>query len=86
MADVFPQKDLADAVVKNAYTFATSLARNNGDGSFTLEPLPLEAPVEAADAQQCRTDALCHRESFDGFVKDADTMRPKPRTSAELLQ
>jgi hypothetical protein len=45
MADVFPQKDLADAVVKNAYTFATTLVRNNGDGSFTLELLPLEAQV-----------------------------------------
>jgi enediyne biosynthesis protein E4 len=45
MPDVFPQKDLADAVVKNAYTFATSLVRNNGDGSFTLEPLPLEAQI-----------------------------------------
>ena len=45
VADVFPQKDLDDAVVKNAYTFATSLVRNNGDGSFTLVPLPLEAQI-----------------------------------------
>jgi enediyne biosynthesis protein E4 len=45
VADVIPQKDLNDAVVKNAYTFATSVARNNGDGTFTLVPLPLEAQI-----------------------------------------
>jgi enediyne biosynthesis protein E4 len=45
VADVFPGKDLDDAVVKTAYTFATSLARNNGDGSFTLVPLPREAQI-----------------------------------------
>ncbi|HEV8509146.1 MAG TPA: VCBS repeat-containing protein, partial [Gemmatimonadales bacterium] len=36
---------LADAVVKQAETFATALARNNGDGSFTLVPLPREAQI-----------------------------------------
>ncbi|HKC80497.1 MAG TPA: VCBS repeat-containing protein, partial [Gemmatimonadaceae bacterium] len=45
MAEVFPEKDLDDAVVKSAYTFATSLVKNNGDGSFTLVPLPLEAQI-----------------------------------------
>jgi hypothetical protein len=45
VADVFPKKDLDEAVVKNAYTFATSLVRNNGDGTFTLVPLPLEAQI-----------------------------------------
>jgi hypothetical protein len=45
LTDIFPAKDLADAVVKNAYTFATVLAKNNGDGSFTLVPLPLEAQL-----------------------------------------
>ena len=45
VADVFPQKDLDDAVVKSAYTFATSLVKNNGDGSFSLVPLPLEAQI-----------------------------------------
>ncbi len=45
VADVFPQKDLDEAVVKTAYTFATSLVRNNGDGSFTMVPLPLEAQI-----------------------------------------
>jgi len=42
---VFPQKELSDAIIKNAYTFATTLARNNGDGSFTMVPLPLEAQI-----------------------------------------
>jgi hypothetical protein len=37
--------DLSGAVVRKAETFATSLARNNGDGSFTLVPLPREAQI-----------------------------------------
>jgi hypothetical protein len=45
ITDVFPQQDLSDAVVKNAYTFATTLVRNNGDGTFTMLPLPLEAQI-----------------------------------------
>ncbi len=34
---------LSDATVQQAETFTTALARNNGDGSFTLVPLPREA-------------------------------------------
>jgi hypothetical protein len=45
MDDVFPGKELDGAVVRNAYTFATSLVRNNGDGTFTMVPLPLEAQI-----------------------------------------
>lgn len=45
LTDVFPPADLADAIVKNAYTFATTLVRNNGDGSFTMIPLPREAQM-----------------------------------------
>lgn len=37
--------DLSEAIVRQAETFATALARNNGDGSFTLIPLPPEAQV-----------------------------------------
>jgi enediyne biosynthesis protein E4 len=72
MAEVFPQKDLADAVVKNAYTFATTLARNNGDGSFTLEPLPLEAQIApiygilAADIDGDGKQDLLMAGNFDG--------------------
>jgi hypothetical protein len=45
VADIFPAKELEDAVLKTAYTFATSFVRNNGDGSFTVLPLPLEAQI-----------------------------------------
>jgi hypothetical protein len=45
VTDIFSANELADAVVKKANTFATSLARNNGDGSFTLEALPREAQL-----------------------------------------
>ncbi len=44
-ADIFGAQGLADAVRKQAQTFATALARNNGDGSFTLVPLPREAQI-----------------------------------------
>jgi hypothetical protein len=43
VTDIFSPAELADAVVKQAYTLATALVRNDGDGSFTLVPLPLEA-------------------------------------------
>jgi hypothetical protein len=43
--DIFGDAGLADAVVKRAETFATALAKNNGDGSFTLVPLPREAQI-----------------------------------------
>ena len=36
---------LAGALVKRVDTFASVLARNNGDGSFTLVPLPREAQI-----------------------------------------
>jgi hypothetical protein len=45
-ADLFsPGAVGGGAVQKQAYTFATSLARNNGDGSFTLVPLPRAAQL-----------------------------------------
>ena len=43
ITDIFAPAELADAVVRQAYTLQTALARNNGDGSFTLVPLPHEA-------------------------------------------
>lgn len=45
VTDVFPAAELAGAIVKNVHTFATALARNNGDDSYTLVPLPAEAQV-----------------------------------------
>jgi hypothetical protein len=43
--DIFPAADLKSAQVREAHTFASSIARNNGNGTFTLERLPLEAQV-----------------------------------------
>ena len=43
--DIFPAADLKSAQVREAHTFASSIARNNGNGTFTLEQLPLEAQV-----------------------------------------
>jgi hypothetical protein len=70
---IFTPTELSDAVLRRAYTFATSLVRNNGDGSFTLTPLPIEAqvaPVYAILAEDFsgdgRTDLLLAG-NFDGF-------------------
>ena len=79
-ADVFPQKDLADAVVKNAYTFATTLVRNNGDGSFTMVPLPLEAQIApvygilAADLDGDGKADLLLAGNFDGVKPEIGRM------------
>jgi len=45
VTDIFTPAELAGATFKQAHTFATALARNNGDGSFTLVPLPPEAQL-----------------------------------------
>src|SRR5437870_11905448 len=45
VTDIFSPAELAGATLKQAHTFATALARNNGDGSFTLVPLPREAQI-----------------------------------------
>jgi len=43
--DIFPAADLKAAQVREAYTFASSVARNNGNGTFTLEQMPVEAQL-----------------------------------------
>ena len=43
--EIFAADELANATRHQAHTFATSLVRNNGDGSFTLLPLPHEAQI-----------------------------------------
>jgi enediyne biosynthesis protein E4 len=43
--DIFPAADLKSAQLREAHTFASSIARNNSNGTFTLEQLPLEAQV-----------------------------------------
>jgi hypothetical protein len=51
--DVLPATDLRDAQVREADTFASAIATNNGDGTFTLRSLPTEAqlaPIYASAA------------------------------------
>jgi len=48
--DIFPAEELAQATVREARMFASSVALNNGNGTFTLRPLPAEAqfaPIRA---------------------------------------
>jgi hypothetical protein len=52
--DIFPAADLKSATVREAYTFASSVALNNGNGTFTIRQLPTEAqfaPIYASLAQ-----------------------------------
>ncbi len=41
--DIFPAADLRDAQVREADTFSSAVAINNGNGTFTLKSLPAEA-------------------------------------------
>jgi len=41
--DIFPASELRQAEVLEAYLLTSSLAVNNGDGTFDLRPLPVEA-------------------------------------------
>jgi hypothetical protein len=67
-------------VQKQAYTFATTLARNNGDGSFTLVPLPRAtqlAPVYGILAADCDGDGhldLLLAGNFDGVKPEIGRM------------
>jgi hypothetical protein len=80
VADIFPSKDLANAVLKTAYTFASSLAHNNGDGSFTLVPLPDEAQLApvygilATDVDRDGHTDLLLAGNFDGFKPEMGRM------------
>ena len=80
IADVFPGRDLDDAVVKNAYTFATSLVKNNGNGTFTMVPLPLEAQIApmygilAADIEGDGKTDLLMAGNFDGVKPEIGKM------------
>jgi hypothetical protein len=49
--DIFTSAELRHATVREARVFASSVALNNGNGTFTLRPLPAEAqfaPIRAA--------------------------------------
>jgi hypothetical protein len=80
VADVFPGKDLDEAVVKNAYTFASSLVKNNGDGTFTIVPLPLEAQIApvygilAADFEGNGNTGVLMAGNFEGVKPELGNM------------
>src|SRR5205823_6293803 len=80
VTDIFSAAELAGATVKQAHTFATALARNNGDGSFTLSALPLEAqlaPVYGILAQDVDGDGkpdLLLAGNFDGVQPEIGRM------------
>ena len=80
VTDIFSERELSDAVVRKAYTFSTSLALNNGDGSFKLIPLPAEAqraPVEgilAADLDHDGKLDLLLAGNFDGVKPEIGRM------------
>jgi hypothetical protein len=71
--DIFAPAELADAVVDTAFTFATSLVRNDGGGRFTVVPLPDEAQlapvygVLADDVDRDGATDLLLAGNFDGF-------------------
>jgi hypothetical protein len=80
VTDVFTPGELADAQVSTVYTFATSLAHNNGDGSFTLAPLPPEAQLApvygilATDVDRDGHTDLLLAGNFDGFKPEIGRM------------
>jgi hypothetical protein len=80
MADVFPPKEVEGAIIRNAYTFATALVRNNGDGSFTVTPLPLEAQISpvygmiAGDFESDGKSDLLLAGNFGGVKPEIGTM------------
>ena len=80
MDDVFPADSMRDAVVKTAYTFASALVRNDGNGKFTVVPLPDEAQIApvygllAADVDgDGHTDVLLAG-NFEGFPPQIGAM------------
>jgi hypothetical protein len=80
VTDIFSPSELQGAVLKKAYTFATSLALNNGDGSFTLVPLPDEAQLApvygilASDLDRDGHTDLLLAGNFDGFKPEIGRM------------
>jgi hypothetical protein len=80
VTDIFSPDELSRAVTKNVYTFATSLVRNNGDGSFTVIPLPTEAqfaPVYGIQASDIDGDGhtdLLLGGNFDGVQPELGRM------------
>ena len=73
VADIFSPQELAGALLKKVSTFATVVALNNGDGSFTVVPLPNEAQwapvygILAGDLDHDGKIDLLLAGNFDGF-------------------
>jgi hypothetical protein len=80
VTDIFSPAELSDAIFKKAETFATTLVRNNGNGSFTLVPLPLEAQfapvygILARDFDGDGTPDLLLAGNFDGVQPEIGRM------------
>ena len=80
VSDVFPAKELEGALVRTAYTFATSLVQHNANGSFTLVPLPREAQVApvygilAEDVDGNGTIDIMLAGNFDGVKPEIGRM------------
>ncbi len=61
LEDIFSKDELGKAQQREARTFASAIARNNGNGSFELVPLPVEAqffPVHASVARDFDGDGV----------------------------
>ena len=80
MKDIFTPAELSGAIVKEADNFATSIVRNNGDGSFDAFPLPSEAQlapvygIVAADFDHDGHLDLLLAGNFDGFQPEIGRM------------
>ena len=80
VTDIFTPAELKGAIFKEARTLTTALARNNGDGSFTLIPLPLEAQIApvygmlAGDFAGDGKSDLLLAGSFDGVKPEIGRM------------
>jgi hypothetical protein len=80
VSQLFPPADLAGATLRQARTFATSLVRNDGNGAFTLVPLPREAqlaPVYGIDVSDVDGDGkrdLLLAGNFDGVKPEIGRM------------
>src|SRR5205814_10113174 len=78
--DIFSPAELAAATFKQAHTFATTLVRNNGDGSFTLVPLARAAQLApvygilAGDVDGDGKTDLLLAGNFDGVQPDIGRM------------